>query len=517
MTRVFSVRPFGFRLVLGAAIVATFLGIKAEGALAGPVVVPEGLPTAPGPADFPPIDAQAALLGQSLFYDPILSGNENIACATCHHPTLGSSDGMSLSIGEGGEGLGPARRLRLKDHVYDRIPRNAPALWNKGSTHFQVMFHDGRVMADADRPFGVVTPQGDLEGAVMNLLAAQAMFPMTSADEMAGQNEENETAKRIAAGKIKGEDGAWALIAAKVAAVPAYRAAFDWVIGPDQPIHITDIANALASFMTFEFRSTDSPFDNYLRGDEAALSETQKLGMALFYGDAGCAACHAGPFQTDQNFHAMGMPQIGPGKRHVEAQYSDIGRGAITGDRADDYKFRTPSLRNVTLTAPYGHAGAYATLEAVIQHHRGPAAALALYDSAQAKLHPLSLEAGDFDALADPVELDRINAAIEIEGVALHEGDTAAIIAFLTALEDPVAKAGRLGVPDRVLSGLPMDEDPQARVLSTLSSLPNDKLGTVANVSVPKVSEAQVMVAQEASASQTSEALLIPVEATELK
>lgn len=428
--------------------------------MAGPVARPEGLPEPVRAADFPEISFEAARLGQSLFFDPILSGNDNIACATCHHPTLGSSDGVALSIGEGGFGLGPARHLPAGGKVDARIPRNAPALWNKGANSFEVLFHDGRVSRDGSAKHGIKTPQGALNAPVINLLAAQALFPMTSADEMAGQAGENPIADVVAAGEIKGEGGAWDLIAAKVAAVPEYRVAFDWVIGADQPIHITDIANALASFMTVEFRSTDSPFDRYLRGDEAAMSETQKLGMALFYGEAGCSGCHAGVFQTDQQFHAIAMPQIGPGKSHADAAYADIGRAAISGDAADAYKFLTPSLRNVTLTAPYGHAGGYGTLEQVIRHHMEPAEALARYDGARAILAPLAAEAlgaGDFAALLDPEEVARIAAARELDGVALHEGDIATIIAFLTALEDPRAKAGRLGVPKRVLSGLPMD------------------------------------------------------------
>jgi hypothetical protein len=87
-------------------------------------------------------------------------------------------------------------------------------------------------------------------------------------------------------------------------------------------------------------------------------------GMKLFYGRADCADCHSGTFQTDLEFHAIGIPQIGPGFGGVGFQgREDFGREGVTGDPEDRYKFRTPSLRNVALTAPYGHDGFYRTLE----------------------------------------------------------------------------------------------------------------------------------------------------------
>ncbi|MAM61250.1 cytochrome c peroxidase [Maritimibacter sp. UBA3975] len=424
------------------------------------LAAPENLPEPATAEMFPKIDIQQAMLGRSLFFDPILAGNENIACSTCHHPSLGTSDGMSLSIGEGGVGLGPDRRLGAGEHVYARIPRNAPALWNRGSTDFRTMFHDGRLQIDATRPEGILMPAArDLERPVMSPLAAQALLPITSPDEMAGQHEENPTAALVEKMRFMGDDGAWSAIAAKVETVPEYRAAFDWIIGPDEPLHITDIANALAAFMTFEFRSTDAPFDRYLRGDETAITGLAAEGMELFYGDAGCSGCHAGTFQSDHQFHAIGMPQLGPGKAQVaDRAYADIGRMAVTGDPADAYKFRTPSLRNVTRTAPYGHAGAYATLEATIRHHMNPKDSLAAYRIDQALLHAVTTDHPDTEAMDDPEEMARIAAAIEFEGVNITEDQIPALIAFLGTLEDPVALAGRLGVPDRVPSGLKMDE-----------------------------------------------------------
>ncbi len=353
------------------------------------------LPPPPGAADFPRHDEDRVSLGRALFFDPILSGNRNISCATCHHPTLGSGDGLSLGLGEGAEGLGTARRAMAATRPEQRIPRNAPALWNLGARDFTVLFHDGRVERDSEAPHGIRMPEGRaLERPVSSVLAAQAMLPILSADEMAGQPGENPVADAIAADRIAGPEGAWALLAARVAAVPSYRAAFDW-LGVEQPLHMTDIAETLAAFIAHEFRATDSPFDRHLRGEAGALDPAQTRGMALFYGKAACADCHAGPFQTDHRFYAIGLPQFGPGKDEAQGTYADRGRSAVTGRPEDDYRFRTPSLRNVTLNGPYDHNGAYRDLEAMVRHHLDPIRSLAQYDRAQAVLARLPGQTDD--------------------------------------------------------------------------------------------------------------------------
>jgi len=403
-------------------------------------------------ATFPEPDLAEVLLGQKLFYDPVLSGNRTIACATCHHPSLGTSDGMSLSIGDGGIGLGPARQLRDGETVTARIPRNAPALWNLGARDVTVMFHDGRVATDPAAPFGFqMPPDRRLPAPVDSVLAAQAMLPVLSAEEMAGQAGENPVAYAVA----KSDPfTAWALLAARVAAIPEYRQRFTAVNGTDA-ITMPDIANAIAAFIAYEFRAVNSPFDRYLAGDDTAMSAQAQQGMALFYGQAGCSGCHSGLLQSDQDFHAIGTPQIGPGKGG-EVPYSDTGRHLVTGALVDFYRFRTPSLRNVTQTAPYGHAGAFSTLTQMLLHHMGPIDSLMTYDRAQARLHPLPLN--DFAALDDEVELLDIAAANELPGIDLEEAEMRAILAFLDALTDKASLNGRLGVPDSVPSGLTIDQ-----------------------------------------------------------
>ena len=130
---------------------------------------------------FPAPDMAAVELGQLLFYDPILSGNRNISCATCHHPRFGTGDGLSLGLGEGGIGLGPERRADPANLPEQRIPRNAPGLWNLGAPEFTVMFHDGRLEDHPDHPGGIRTPLGDdMVAGFDDALAAQAMFHQTS-------------------------------------------------------------------------------------------------------------------------------------------------------------------------------------------------------------------------------------------------------------------------------------------------------------------------------------------------
>tara|TARA_R110002124_G_scaffold47362_2_gene141111 strand:+ start:14057 stop:15370 length:1314 start_codon:yes stop_codon:yes gene_type:complete len=406
-------------------------------------------------ADFPPTDADMVLLGRDLFFDPILSGNRNIACATCHHPSLGSGDGMSLGLGEGAVALGPDRRIEGADGPRNRIPRNAPALFNLGAYEFRVLFHDGRVEADRDAGFGMRMPENAaLERPIATPLAAQAMMPPTSADEMAGLGD-NPVGAAAARNHFAGEGGVWDLLCKRIEAVPDYADRFAALLGPNRKLHFTDVARAIAEFEAFEFQSIDSPFDEYLRGDEHALTRSQKAGLEVFYGEGQCATCHSGPFQTDHSFHAIGLPQLGPGKE--AGSYADKGRIAVTGAPEDRYRFRTPSLRNVTLTAPYGHNGAYAELEAMVRHHLRPIRSLAQYDRNQARLHDVALNTDDWGAMSDMDEVMRIAEATEIMPVDLSDQQVRDLLAFLAALTDPAAVTGRLGAPTMVPSGLPLD------------------------------------------------------------
>jgi len=176
-------------------------------------------------------------------------------------------------------------------------------------------------------------------------------------------------------------------------------------------------------------------------------------GMDLFYGKARCSTCHTGTFQTDHNFHAIGLPQFGPGKM----DYADTGHGMVSGEADDMYRFRTPTLRNVTQSAPYGHNGAYSNLEDIVRHHLNAVNGLATYDR-DAALLPADIDGkDDWKAMDDFDEVMRIAEAIEISIIEMEEAEISKIMAFLGALTDEDVTKRGLGVPASVPSGLPMD------------------------------------------------------------
>jgi len=406
-------------------------------------------------------------LGRLLFFDKILSGNLNISCASCHHPLAGTGDGLSLPVGEGGHGLGVTRNTGYGSAaIHERVPRNAPSLFNLGAREFVRMFLDGRVEVDASAPSGFRTPAGDdLPPGLDNVLAAQAMFPVTSATEMAGQAGENEQADAAALNRLAGDAGVWDLIAQKLQAIPAYVelfiAAFPQDIALVEDISYVHAANAIAAYEASAWRADNSPFDRFLKGEFRALSREARAGMNLFYGKARCGSCHSGTFQTDQSFHAIAMPQIGAGKGDNQAAYDDgrddFGRERVTGQLSERFRFRTPALRNIALTAPYGHAGAYNTLEAVVLHYIDPANALRQYATDQAVLPSRpDLDALDFVVQNDPDRLEAIAAANESLPIELGAREVQDLLAFLHALTDTASLDMRADVPPSVPSGLPV-------------------------------------------------------------
>ena len=255
------------------------------GASAGP------LPRAD--AAFPPQDGSEVALGRLLFYDPVLSGNDEVACATCHHPAFGTGDGVSLGIGDGGVGLGPERRADPSNPPEQRISRSAPGLFNLGAAEFAAMFHDGRLETDPSRASGLCTPLEDaMTEGFSGVLSAQSMFPVLSPDEMAGHYAENPVAQAVRQGFLSLPGGAWDRLSERVATIPAYRNPFD-ALAPGEPVIFTAISDALAAFIAEEWRADDSPFDIHLRGG-VPLTGAAARGMELFRGKAGCDGCHSG-------------------------------------------------------------------------------------------------------------------------------------------------------------------------------------------------------------------------------
>nr|WP_108815146.1 cytochrome c peroxidase [Loktanella sp. Alg231-35] len=408
-----------------------------------------------GPDDYIPTDPDQARIGQLLFYDKILSGNRNISCGTCHHHDHAGGDGLSLGIGEGGVGVGPERTAGTgADAIRKRIPRNAPSLWNLGHNSIDILFHDGRLTVSDIYGNGFDSPAEEwLPEGLDSLVAAQALFPMTAQFEMMGNLGEND----IVGAVHNRIDRGWPIIAKRVRTVPEYGQmfvqAFDHVAEPGD-VTIVEIGNSLGAFIISEWQSYDSPYDKWLTG--TPLPEDAERGRQLFFNNR-CASCHAGPLFTDQSFHAIGLPAFGPGRTRRWDQISrDVGRMAETNLLVDAYKFRTPSLRNVALTAPYGHNGAYPTLAGIIRHHAIPGDTSWTPDMANLPDVPW-LTAVDFAIREDGAEMARQAAAIELRPISLSDDDIADLVAFLNALTGETALTRPMGRPRNVPSGLPVD------------------------------------------------------------
>ncbi|OOZ37916.1 cytochrome-c peroxidase [Solemya elarraichensis gill symbiont] len=415
-------------------------------------------------------DTAKVELGKLLFHDKFLSGNKNISCATCHHALADTGDGLSLPIGEGGVGLGVTRDTGSKKHaVHERVPRNAPPVFMLGSTEVTHIFHDGRVEAAEGFPSGFISPAGqDLPNTLENIVAVQAMFPVTSGAEMAGQGSENHIAKAAAEGNLAGPGGVWELLAKRLQAndeyVDLFIGAFSDVSSAGD-ITYAHAANAIAAFEIDAWRADNSPYDDYMAGNYNAMSSDAIVGKALFEGKAGCSNCHNGEIFSDMDFHAIAMPQIGPGKGDGLGGRDDFGRFRETGDANDMYKFRTPILRNVALTAPYGHTGAYDTLEDVVRHHMAPQGAIREYrDNGDCYTKPVMPSRSDLDAqdcviMDDWASVEAIaSAASDYTPVSLNPTEFDQLIAFLHALTDKGDIDLRSDVPRSVPSGLTLAE-----------------------------------------------------------
>lgn len=247
--------------------------------------------SAPAPADNPTTLEKVAL-GKQLFFDPRLSGDNTMSCATCHLPSKGFADGLRTAKGAGGKVL----------------VRNTQSILNVGL--YPVYFWDGRAAS----------------------LEEQALAPIQSEEEM-NQNLQE--------------------LVRELGAAPGYVEQFRAVF--NSPVTEAGIAKALAAFQR-TLLSRNSPFDRFLAGDTSALSEQAREGWQLFQ-EAGCIQCHNGPALSDGKFYRLGMP------------FRDRGRGGITGEKKDLYAFRTPSLRDVALTAPYMHDGSFQTLLQVVEFY----------------------------------------------------------------------------------------------------------------------------------------------------
>lgn len=364
---------------------------------------------------------------------------------------------MALGVGEGGVGLGPNRTTgEGENRIRKRIPRNAPGLWNLGAKSIHTLFHDGRLTTSDRYDVEFDSPAEEwLPIGFNSVLSAQAVFPLVAQFEMAGNPSENDVAGAVH-DRI---DAAWPIIAKRVRTIPQYGelfvGAFDHIDRPEQ-VSIVEIANALGAFMGVEWQSNDSPFDAYLAGDTTALTVLQKSGMTLFFGKAGCSDCHSGPLFSDQDFHALGLPAFGPGRtRRFDPIPRDVGRMGKTDLIEDSYRFRTPMLRNVELTAPYGHNGAYPTLQGIIRHHvdEEPTWTKSMVSLPSAPW----IEFVDFAIQQDRREMARQQRFKDTRPIELSDQQINEIVAFLKSLTGKSARQTPFGIPASVPSGLPLD------------------------------------------------------------
>ncbi len=401
-------------------------------------------------------DPNKVELGRLLMYDKILSGNKDISCSTCHRDTLVTSDELSLSIGTGGLGSGQNRVL---GHGRSRIPRNAPEVFNRGSLEWNTMFWDSRVSGNLTD--GFVTPAGDsLPNGVENVVAAQAMFPLTSRGEMRGNKGDldvNGAVNEIALIDDMDFVSIWESLAQRVFAIDEYKRRFVEVYPnvPQEELGIQHIANAIAAFEIDAWTFLESPWDLYLAGDKNALSDAAKRGAIIFYDEnkSKCSVCHTGNLMTDQEHHNIGIPQLGPGKG--DSAPLDQGLFLITGKEEDKFAFRTPPLRNVSETNPFMHNGAYLTLEEVVEHYDDVEKALRNYDPSG--LEPslqttVKNDSGTLNALLDNLDQD-VKDPLD-----LTEREKQDLITFLEALKDPKIDDLPSEVPESVPSGLPVKD-----------------------------------------------------------
>ena len=250
------------------------------------------LPSEPPALPDNPYSEAKAELGRHLYFDPRLSRSWLISCNTCHNMGLGGVDLMETSIG----------------HGWSKGPRNAPTVLN--SVYHVAQFWDGRAKD----------------------LKAQAMGPMQAGVEM------NNTPERVEQ---------------TLRSIPSYAEMFEAAFPESE--QAVSFENTAAAIEVFEATliTPDAPFDQYLRGDAAALTDQAKQGLKHFM-DFGCTSCHGGMNLGGHAYFKFGLVNA-PATEVRPAE--DVGRQSVTGSAADQFVFRVPTLRNVALTAPYFHSG----------------------------------------------------------------------------------------------------------------------------------------------------------------
>src|SRR5664279_5072763 len=318
--------------------------------------------------------AQLAVLGEKLFNDKRLSVDDSLACATCHDPVKGFSDHRGNSPTSAG----------VRDQ---HGQRNAPTVLN---AMFQAtQFWDGRAPKLED----------------------QAKLPILNPVEMGQKTPED--------------------VVAKVAKIPEYTEAFKSLF--QHELNYDDIASAIAAFERTQY-SGNAPFDHFIAGDKQAISDQAQRGFALFEGKARCSACHAAngvaSLFSDQKFHnigiaaykqnfeelarkAVGILKVGDTKQldelALQTSYSELGRFLVTKNMADIGAFKSETLRNIGVTAPYMHDGSLATLWDVMDHYNKGGVANPYLDGGMQRLALSEAEIDDLVAFLFTLTDDRFS------------------------------------------------------------------------------------------------------------
>ncbi len=401
----------------------------------------------------PSISDPLAQLGMQLFYTKALGGEFDAACVSCHHPVLGGTDGLSLPFGVGaidpdmlGVGRGDASGI-------PNVPRNSPTTFNVGLWD-SGLFWDSRVESLGKEAgangaaSGISTPDSGnnvidtLAGD--NLAVAQARFPVTSAEEMRGALDAGETNSVLRAHL--------ATRLASTAWLEEFQIAFSSSAPADQLVTFENIVAALGAYERSQL-FVDNPWREYVQGDNNSISEAAKRGAILFFTPAdqqggGCVQCHSGDLFSDEGHHAIGAPQFGPGKGNPDDH--DFGRENVSGNSVERFRFRTPSLLNITATGPYMHSGAYISLQEVLRHYNNPnntvddffddggwctlpqfadiANCAALYPTAQQNSNAALQKVATERNQNDPAALPNVN---------LNNNERSDIVSFLQTLTDP--------------------------------------------------------------------------------
>ncbi len=333
-----------------------------------------------------PITNDTAALGQVLFWDPILSGGKDVACATCHHPDNAYTDGLDLSLGPNAIGYGLNRRF-LRPNDVTLTKRNTQTILN-------VAFNG----MDANGKYVPLTAPMFWDSRAQSL-EHQVTSPLMTFEEMRGH----------AFSEAVTVDS----LVARLTNIAEYRQLFKAAFG-NQAITGTSISQAISAFER-TLTAMNSPFDRYQKGNKTALTDDQIKGMQ-FFKDEGCPSCHSGPMFSDYQLHVLSVPD------NAKLASSDAGAGGT-------YAFRTPSLRNVGLTAPYMHNGVFQTLKQVMK----------FYD-----------DIGEPISQNPHVPVQQLDA--KIQRIALPDREQEQLISFLNALTDPDFDKT---IPARVPSGLP--------------------------------------------------------------